>query len=160
MSTLNVKDSSGNWKEIPSIGGYTMDEINAMLANKANRSHNHSISEITSLQSKLNIKYTILLDDTARGNGTYTLSQAVDNFDMLEVKASCWNGTEMYFFSYIPKGQYDLSSSTDGYQFLIPFDYGNTNRRIVFHLKSTTIKVGVSDHSKLMRIRGINFFAS
>lgn len=47
MSMLNVKDSSGNWKEIPSIGGYTMDEINTMLASKANLSHTHPFPEIT-----------------------------------------------------------------------------------------------------------------
>lgn len=32
MSILKVRDSSGNWVEIPSIGGYTKDEINSMIA--------------------------------------------------------------------------------------------------------------------------------
>ena len=32
MSVLYVKDSNGNWKEIPSIGGYTKDEVNTMVA--------------------------------------------------------------------------------------------------------------------------------
>lgn len=53
MSTLNVKDSSGNWKEIPSIGGYTKDEVNSMLAKKANESHTHTLSQITDISKSL-----------------------------------------------------------------------------------------------------------
>ena len=53
MSTLNVKDSSGNWKEIPSIGGYTKDEVNTMIAGKANEVHTHTFSQITDISKSM-----------------------------------------------------------------------------------------------------------
>ena len=53
MSTLNVKDSSGNWKEIPSIGGYTKDEVNTMIAGKANEVHTHTFSQITDISKSI-----------------------------------------------------------------------------------------------------------
>lgn len=87
MSTLNVKDSSGNWKEIPSIGGYTKDEVNSMLAKKANLEHTHLISEVNSLQSVLDSSmktYTKLLDTTSSGlAGTTTLSDSILNYKMI-----------------------------------------------------------------------------
>lgn len=49
MSKLNVKDSSGNWVEITSIGGYTKDEVNTMIAGKANASHTHSFDSLTGI---------------------------------------------------------------------------------------------------------------
>lgn len=87
MSTLNVKDSSGNWKEIPSIGGYTKDEVNSMIAGKANSSHTHPISEVNNLQATLNSSmktYTKLLDTTSSGlAGTATLSDSIRNYKMI-----------------------------------------------------------------------------
>ena len=87
MSTLYVKGSDGNWKEIPSIGGYTMDEINAMIAGKANSSHTHPISEVNNLQATLNSSmktYTKLLDTTSSGlAGTATLSDSILNYKMI-----------------------------------------------------------------------------
>ena len=91
MSTLNVKDSSGNWKEIPSIGGYTKDEVNEMLGGKANAEHAHSISEVSGLQNNLNSMqssisstmktFTTLLDTRSSGtSGTVTLNDSVANY--------------------------------------------------------------------------------
>ena len=89
MSTLNVKDSSGNWKEIPSIGGYTKDEVNSMLANKANLEHTHQISEVNNLQATLDAimkTYTKLLDTDSSGMaGTKTLSDSMMNYKYILV---------------------------------------------------------------------------
>ena len=95
MSTLNVKDSSGNWKEIPSIGGYTKDEVNEMLGGKANAEHAHSISEVSGLQNNLNSMqssisstmktFTTLLDTRSSGtSGTVTLNDSVARKGILQ----------------------------------------------------------------------------
>lgn len=84
MSTLYVKGSDGNWKEIPSIGGYTKDEVNEMLGGKANEEHTHTLSQITDFAHKMT--FTLLCEVTGNSTTTVTLSQSVMNFDLLIIK--------------------------------------------------------------------------
>lgn len=80
MSTLNVKDSSGNWKEIPSIGGYTKDEVNTMLAKKANESHTHTFSQITDISKSMATNgYIKLGSGLILQWGTYTTTSSWDS---------------------------------------------------------------------------------
>lgn len=83
MSTLNVKDSSGNWKEIPSIGGYTIDEVNKMVADKASQSEVNTIKSTLASTMKT---YTKLLDTDSSGMaGTKTLSDSMMNYKYILV---------------------------------------------------------------------------
>lgn len=118
MSTLNVKDSSGNWKEIPSIGGYTKDEVNAMLGGKANEKHTHTISDVNSLQSVLDSSmktYTLLLDTSSQGmTGTKTLSDSIMNYKyiivMVQAGVSCSLVPMMCPSIFIKQRNYDSST--------------------------------------------------
>ena len=95
MSILNVKDSSGSWITIPSIGGYTKDEVNTMVAGKANVGHTHPISEINSLQGTLD---NILKNDTELltaqlTSGTTTISNIL-NYRLIGIYV--YNGSGQY----------------------------------------------------------------
>ena len=83
MSTLNVKDSDGNWKEIPSIGGYTRDEVNRLVADKASQSEVNTIKSTLASTMKT---YTKLLDTDSSGMaGTKTLSDSMMNYKYILV---------------------------------------------------------------------------
>ena len=83
MSTLIVKDSSGNWKEITSIGGYTIDEVNRLVADKASQSEVNTIKSTLASTMKT---YKKLLDTDSSGmGGTKTLSDSMMNYKYILV---------------------------------------------------------------------------
>ena len=95
MSILNVKDSSGSWITIPSIGGYTKDEVNTMVAGKANVDHTHPISEIINLKGTLDdfLKNNTVLLSAQLTNGTKTISNILD-YRLIGIYV--FNGTGQY----------------------------------------------------------------
>ena len=148
MSTLNVKDSSGNWKEIPSIGGYTKDEVNTMIAGKANSSHTHTLSQITDFAKKMT--FTEIGRNTGNSSTTLTLSQSILNFDLLIIKAR-----DNYDYWY-PAGILPSFTYTDHldnkYRILMTTD----NHYIEYYFTSTTALHINGGNRNLVIVYGVN----
>ncbi len=148
MSTLNVKDSSGNWKEIPYFGGYTKDEVNKMVEGKANQDHTHTLSQITDFAHKM--KFTLLCEVTGNSTTTVTLSQSVLNFDLLIIKtrdSSNW----WQMPAVIPAFTY-----TDHPNLTYKLHTIDTTHYVEYYFPSSTSVHISSSTRNLVRIYGVN----
>lgn len=148
MSTLNVKDSNGNWKEIPSIGGYTKDEVNKMVEGKANQVHTHTLSQITDFAKKMT--FTEIGRNTGNSSTTLTLSQSILNFDLLIIKARD-NYNYWYPAGIMPSFTYtDHPNNT--YRFLMTTD----NHYIDLYFPSATALYINGGNRNLVIVYGVN----
>lgn len=148
MSTLYVKGSDGNWKEIPSIGGYTKDEVNTMIAGKANASHTHTLSQITDFAKKMT--FTEIGRNTGNSSTTLTLSQSILNFDLLIIKARD-NYDYWYPASILPSFTY-TDHLNNKYRFLMTTD----NHYIEYYFTSTTALHINGGNRNLVIVYGVN----